>query len=343
MTNNLSSCDPDSDFDEAVLRRLDLNLLVVFAMIMRHGSVQAAASRLYLGPSGVSMALSRLRDATQDRLFTRGKHGLEPTAFARALFERVGPALSAIGSAVRPLAFDPRTATGTVRIALSDDLEIVVASRLQHALADRAPSLRLVIRHGDYRRVSAILDDDIADIVLSAHPASLDGRHRAEAVFVEHFLALTSAQHGPSVLDLDTYLAARHALVSASGSARGRLDEALARLGHQRSIEVVTECFAALPFLLINSDLVATVPATAARMLAGQFGLALHRLPIESPTFPVSLAWRARDEAVPVQNWIRAVVREELAQSVADVSGDTRADGAAKPGASRRTVGRGGL
>lgn len=124
-------------FDEAVLRRIDLNLLVVFAMVFRHGSVQAAAGRLYLGSSGVSMALNRLRTITSDPLFIRGRRGLEPTAFAQSLYERVNPALSMIGFAMSPQTFHPEEATGTLRLALSEDVEIVLVPRLERLLLAR--------------------------------------------------------------------------------------------------------------------------------------------------------------------------------------------------------------
>lgn len=93
--------------DDAALRRIDLNLLVVFVMVAQCGSVRDAAGRLYLGPSGVSMALNRLRAMTADPLLVRGKRGLDLTSFGRELFEGVYPALAAITEAMRPAAFDP--------------------------------------------------------------------------------------------------------------------------------------------------------------------------------------------------------------------------------------------
>src|SRR5690242_2223989 len=54
------------EFSEIELRRLDLNLLLVFSALMRERSVAKAARRLYLGPSAVSMALARLRDTIGD-------------------------------------------------------------------------------------------------------------------------------------------------------------------------------------------------------------------------------------------------------------------------------------
>ncbi|OXH87618.1 hypothetical protein CA830_22580, partial [Burkholderia multivorans] len=43
------------------LRRLDLNLLLVFDALYRHRSVAAAAHELAMSPSALSHALARLR------------------------------------------------------------------------------------------------------------------------------------------------------------------------------------------------------------------------------------------------------------------------------------------
>jgi len=67
------------EFSEADLRRLDLNLLLVFAALMRERSVRRAANRLYLGPPAVSMALARLRETVGDPLFVRANAGMQPT------------------------------------------------------------------------------------------------------------------------------------------------------------------------------------------------------------------------------------------------------------------------
>ncbi len=51
------------------LRRLDLNLLLVFDAIYRHSSVRLAADELAMSTSALSHALSRLRVALNDPLF----------------------------------------------------------------------------------------------------------------------------------------------------------------------------------------------------------------------------------------------------------------------------------
>jgi LysR family transcriptional regulator, mexEF-oprN operon transcriptional activator len=314
MNKNITHTEYPVNFDERALRRIDLNLLVVFAMVFRHGSVQAAAGRLYLGSSGVSMALNRLRAITSDSLFIRGRRGLEPTAVARTLYERVSPALSMIRDAMSPQTFHPEEATGAVRLALSEDLEIVLASRLERLLARQAPSLKLTVRHGDYQRVASLLDEDVADIVVTARPSAVGSRHRCEDLLEETFVVLSDADrfdpHRP--ITLEQYLSTPHALVSATGTVRGRIDEVLADLGLGRSVRVVTESFAALPFLLRSSSLIVSVPRSAGVALAHAFGLAMHELPFESPSFRVAMTWRVRDEQNAALRWMRALVREQL-------------------------------
>jgi DNA-binding transcriptional LysR family regulator len=274
--------------------------------------VQAAAESLYMGSSGVSMALNRLRALTSDPLFIRGKAGLEPTAFARSLYESVTPALATIVAALRPTSFDPMQATGNARLALSEDLEIVLTSRLKQMLSSAAPGLQLTVRQADYRRAGDLLDDDAADIVVTARPTSIDARHRCEKLLDETFVALSDINRFPPdrPLTLESYLSAAHVLVSASGSRRGRIDDALAELGLQRNVSVVTESFAALPFLLRSSNLIANVPRAAGIALAQVHGLRMHELPFQSPSFAVAMTWRARDEHHPVLSWVRDVVRE---------------------------------
>lgn len=53
----------------STLRRTDLNLLLIFDSLYRHGSVTEAANEMALSPSALSHALNRLRASLDDPLF----------------------------------------------------------------------------------------------------------------------------------------------------------------------------------------------------------------------------------------------------------------------------------
>ena len=90
------------------LRRIDLNLLVVFDQLMAERRVSKVAENLGLGQPAISNALARLRKLLGDELFLRTSAGMQPTPFADQLAASVGQALSLIHGAVNARStFDP--------------------------------------------------------------------------------------------------------------------------------------------------------------------------------------------------------------------------------------------
>jgi DNA-binding transcriptional LysR family regulator len=78
------------------LSRIDLNLLVVFSLVLEVRHVGRAADRLNLTPSAVSHALGRLRGLLNDPLFLRTPRGVVPTARALELGEPVADILNRV-------------------------------------------------------------------------------------------------------------------------------------------------------------------------------------------------------------------------------------------------------
>ena len=58
------------------LKDVDLNLLVVFNELQKHGRVSAVAQSLGISQPGVSNALGRLRKLLGDELFLRTSRGI---------------------------------------------------------------------------------------------------------------------------------------------------------------------------------------------------------------------------------------------------------------------------
>jgi len=81
---------------EDKIKNIDLNLLIIFAVVMRERSTTAAAHHLCVGQSAVSQSLRRLRVIMGDELFCRDRRGVKPTPRAVALYRDVVPALKAI-------------------------------------------------------------------------------------------------------------------------------------------------------------------------------------------------------------------------------------------------------
>jgi LysR family transcriptional regulator, mexEF-oprN operon transcriptional activator len=304
-------------FSEIELRRFDLNLLLVFSALMRERSVSRAASRLYLGPSAVSMALARLREVTGDPLFVRAGAGMEPTPRALQLWSELAPALTTVAEAVRGQGpFDPASASRTIRFAAPDDLEFMLLPRLLAVLAAEAPGITLVVRPADFRTLLGRLDDGDAELALSASPSSgIERRHRIQPLHRETFSVLYDARQlgrtGP--LDLDTYLGVPHLLLSITGDLHGMIDQRLADLGRARRVMAALTHFPTMPFILRQCAALVNVPTTAAHHFALTYDLEISPPPLASPGFEVSLAWHTRSDADPAHIWFRGLVARLVA------------------------------
>jgi LysR family transcriptional activator of mexEF-oprN operon len=301
-------------FNEVELRKFDLNLLLIFATVVRMGSLRGAAQRLYLGPSAVSMALNRLREALGRELFVRGRRGLEPTPFGLAFYDSVASALDTIGGALSTArAFEPSTAQRVFNLAVSDDLEIVLAPLLLERLRRDAPGIALVTRMTDFKSVTRLLDEGLADLAISAEPASIEARHRIEPLYTERLVAAwdKAKLDLPDPLTLEAYLGAPHALVSAAGGLKGLIDACLAQQGLARQVIVTVERFSSLVFLLKSSALIAAIPLIAAKRFV-ELGLSWRALPFKGPTFTVAGIWHARVDRDPAHLWFRALVLDTV-------------------------------
>ena len=90
------------------LSRIDLNLLVVFEVVLRERHVGRAAERLSLTQSAVSHRLARLRRLLNDPLFLKTPKGVVPTARAAELQAPIADVLAQVRQVVASAGpFDP--------------------------------------------------------------------------------------------------------------------------------------------------------------------------------------------------------------------------------------------
>src|SRR5215471_16666961 len=107
--------------NEIDLRRFDLNLLVVFDVLMTERSVTRAAERLGRTQSAVSHSLSRLREQFGDPLLVKGGLRMHPTAVALDLIEQARPMLGGIQRVLSPQhLFDAASSKRVFRLAAPD-------------------------------------------------------------------------------------------------------------------------------------------------------------------------------------------------------------------------------
>lgn len=190
------------------LRRVDLNLLIVFETLMHERSVTRAAEKLFLGQPAISAALSRLRTLFDDPLFVRTGRSMEPTARAQEIFAHLSPALDSISTAMsRASEFDPATSTAVFRIGLSDDVEFGLLPPLLRRLRAEAPGIVLVVRRANYLLMPNLLASGEISVGVS-YTDELPANAKRKTVRRSKPKILR-ADSAPGQLTLDDYCVAR--------------------------------------------------------------------------------------------------------------------------------------
>lgn len=291
------------------LRRVDLNLLIVFETLMHERSVTRAAEKLFLGQPAISAALARLRALFDDPLFVRTGRSMEPTARALDIAQLLSPALDSISTAVsRASTFDPATSTQVFRIGLTDEVEFALLPPLLRRLRAEAPDVVLVVRRANYLLMPGLLaSGEISVGVCYTEELPANAKRK---VLRRPQPMLLRADSIPGRLSMEDYCSRPHAMVSFAGDLNGYIDEELALHGCKRKVVLAVPQFNGLASLLAGTDIIATVPDYAAAALAANGGVRAEPLPFQtSQDFELSMAWRGAQDNDPAERWLRSRIQ----------------------------------
>ena len=293
------------------LPAVDLNLLVAFDAIMAERSVTRAGARIGRTQPAMSAALARLRQLFQDELFVRSPSGLEPTPRALDLAEPIGKSLRHAQEALAfSGVFDPRSSSASFRLGLSEHPAFVLLPKLLAAIRQAAPNISIDVK-GFIAREKAVemLDAGEVDAAVGV-PVSTSPRILSRLLFEESFVSIVRADHPAAArgLDLDTFVALDHLLVSPEGDRYGHVDRKLSELGLRRRLGLTLPQMHAAPAIVAETDLVATLMRGIVDVSESRAQLSLHKPPIELLPVSFALSWHRRNDSHVGQQWFRELI-----------------------------------
>lgn len=280
--------------NEINIGSLDLNLLKTFEALYEEGSASRAGVRLGLTQSAVSAALKRLKTLYHDPLFIRNGRGLSPTPRASELQPLVSDALNKCRETLLLLNHETASYAGrTVIVGLSDDFELALGQPLLQKLHQQSPGLRVVFRQTHSQIAADMLLRHELDLALTAGGFTYRSLSKSHLATGGYACLIASTSDAPSpTLTLDEFIRRPHLLVSHGGYI-GLMDEKLTELGLARTVGASTTHFAAIPWLLKDSDLVTTIPAHAAKAIAERVPtLRYVPCPLTMPNYAIELGCR---------------------------------------------------
>lgn len=156
---------------------MKLRRLEVFVAVAEAGSFSAAAARLFVAQSAVSVSVRDLEAELGTQLFVRGPRAVALTESGRLLLQRCGPALQQIAAAAQEVKDVERLAIGQVRIAAPAIVTQVALARPLAAFAKSFPGLQLRVVQGGAREIEALVlsgESDLGVVAKRELPRELD-------------------------------------------------------------------------------------------------------------------------------------------------------------------------
>ncbi len=303
------------------LRRIDLNLLVVFDVLMAERSVTRAAGRLGRTQSALSHALARLRAQLDDPLLVKAGGRMEASPFAEGLVEEVRVILSNIRRVlVPPQAFDAATTRREFRVA-SPDLSEAFFPRLAEHVRREAPLATLEWVTRDEHAALKVAEGQIDIALAPAIQALPDGLAYAELPPFK-WASFVRAGH-PALKGWGKAAWAKwpHVAVRIDARIASPVDAAFGGTREQRPgqrrIGAWVPHFSAVAPLLARTDMIAALPMLVMADRLERYGLIARKAPIRIEPMPYRLVWSARLAKDPAMRWLHAHVEKALGEVLA--------------------------
>jgi len=295
------------------LKNVDLNLLKVFDALRRKQSVTLAGDRMGLSQPAMSFALSKLRALFNDPLFVRTSKGMQPTTRALQIAEPVQRILELVSNEVLPSSdFVPAQSERKMVLCMSDIGEMVFLPRLMAVLNERAPGICIRTPALSAEGLEEGLGTGDVDAAIGYFPRLLNSSIRNRALYNHSFVCIVRQDH-PTIgerMSAEQYQAAEHVAVQADGRGMGVLERELMMRDIKRRVRFTLSRFMGVPFLVAESDMIATVPLAVGRRFAEIARVRMVPLPWNIPGYDIHLHWHTRFHHDAANCWLRSTLIE---------------------------------
>jgi DNA-binding transcriptional LysR family regulator len=289
------------------LRGLDLNLLVPLQALLEERSVTRAAMRVHLSQPAMSRAFERLREAFSDDLLIRSGKKYALTPRAAALLEELTLLLPKVESLWQRKPFSPATTTGSLKLAMTDQMTILLLPELVATLSQEAPNVDVQLvpwQHSSFRDLAAGQLDLVVSPITAPFPLVV------ERLLPDRFVCLVSRNHPhrKKSFSLTEYLAEKHIVLEVQPGQQTLVDRPLSELGKRRKAALRLPFFVPALEALEKTLLLLTIPERLANRMDPR-KTRLVEAPKEIPPYYQTMSWSDRLNTDPLHSWFRDCLR----------------------------------
>lgn len=289
------------------LQDVDLNLLNVFHLMYKERKTNAVAQILGVSQPSVSNAISRLRKVLGNELFERTSHGMRPTPYADAIAEPISNALSILQDGINfQETFDPKTSNRHFRVTMTDLGEMYLLPKLMSYLESNAQNISISTTHSSSASMKDELESGYIDLAIGLLPQLQSGFYQRR-LFDQKYVCLMSKLNplASEELTLENFENANHIVIEASGTGHGEVESILKNSGVKRSVGLKLPFFMSAPYIVGDSNLIATVTEKLAIQTSQYLDLIYKPHPLDIPPAQINLFWHKRYHQDAGNIWLR--------------------------------------
>ena len=297
----------------ASVSSIDLNLLIALGAMLEQRNLTRAGENTNMSQPAMSGALGRLRRHFDDELIVRDGRQYQLTPLAQRLLPDVRDALRQVERTLeaRP-EFDPASSTRTFSLVMSDYAVTVLVDPLLRRVHELAPGVGLTV----HPLPPDLEESDRGmlqhDLVIGPLGFTFPGE--AEEIFRDRYVCLIDPGNprlAAGALSMADFTELPQAVATfGQREVLNQAEIAFAALGLPRHVQVTTEGWLPLPFVVAGTDLVAVVPERLARRVARTAGVTVCEPPFGTIDLIEAVWWhptRSGDQAV---RWLRSIAAE---------------------------------
>ena len=292
---------------------LDFAALRTLRLVFAHGSFSRAAETLGVTQSTISYTMSRLREVFSDPLFVRQGAGMVPTDRCNEIVAQAGELIDRFETLTAQRQFDPAEASVEIGLSCNFYERVTILPHVTRILRREAPGIKLKVISSSAQGKQQLLRSE-SDLLIGPIRIEDSGYYRRSLLREEYTCVMDPSNPlARTPLTIERFVKAPQVVVNYGGSFRSRFLVVMEAAGHVPNTVMEVPSPANLPDILVQTDMIATVPSRIAQM----FGDAVISVPCPFPAeLSIDLYWTARTHVSAPHMWLRSKIAEAASRIV---------------------------
>ncbi|MCP2074146.1 UNVERIFIED_ORG: DNA-binding transcriptional LysR family regulator [Pseudomonas lini] len=302
-----------------LLRKLDMQDLMVFVAVYEQSSVTEVSEALCVSQSTVSYCLKKLRTSFEDELFVNTRSGMRPTSKATAMYSHILKILKTINICHSGIeAFDPTQKERVFNVCAPEYFELLILPKLVKCfIGSRLPVIINITKF--HRDIPAEeLMDGRFDLVICFGPNLHRGGKglRSQVLLEDELICVVDKNFTLTQEDfsLETFAACQHVFPTPWTSDTNMIDGWLARQGYTRQIVARANSYVAALNMISGTDFILTLPRRIQALTCDEHKFSHRRAPTGLPNFTLEMMWSEKPSLDNANIWFREQIVKVCAE-----------------------------